>query len=129
VNPIIGLINLLEASRAGQDLTPLARAFLKLLLGFVISAAIAGWEAIQPFLNNQAIDWANVLHTFVAPFATSLLFSVVKYFKAHQDAPLSSGAGTPKPQIVFVQPGEPVPGSPMAQPVPIPFSQRSAANG
>ncbi len=133
MNPLM-FFDILARARAGQDLTPAERAFIKQLQGTVISILVTAATAAFPYLSGQTIDWSNVLHVFLASLSTSIFFTLSKYFTAQGDAPqnpapaqpatsqpvaspVSGGAGFPPP-------GQPAPGSPLAMAVPLPRSQR-----
>lgn len=81
--------------RAGAylNLSPAERAFLRLVEGLIVSALIAGVQAVMPLLNSGALDpsavpWQAVAHTFIATVLGALGAAGVKFFKAQGDPPL-----------------------------------------
>lgn len=83
------------------NLTPAERAVLKLIEGVVLSALVAGIQAVVPFLATRTLTWADLgaaLHTFAIAFLVSLFAALLKYAKAFGDPPLPSlPAAGPKP--------------------------------
>ena len=97
-----GEAGMFQRSAAGLSLTPGQRALLRLVEGLVVSAVIAGLQAVMPLLNAAQLDpsavpWASVAHTFVATVMTALGLSVVKFFKAQGDGPMTTPPPPPAP--------------------------------
>ena len=137
----MNLLNLLVRARAGQDLAPIERAFLRVLPGIVISALLAGITAAQPFLNSQNVNWTNVLHTFVVAFGTSLGYALWKYWTAQADSPQNPApvaVPTLPAPVPVPAPAAPlsggedlplhydIPTNPMLKNVPLPRARRGA---
>jgi hypothetical protein len=79
-------MNLYTRARMSLPLTPSERSFLKVLKGFVISAAIAAFmTAAQLVPNGGAVDWAKVLLSVIVAFVTTLCFALDKYWSAQGD--------------------------------------------
>lgn len=101
------LLSAVQKWAAAQGDAPMADA-LGVLTSLAKQFASGGTAAMLAALNQT--DRTN--------FVLKLMQGVMQL-----NAPASPAA--PAPQIIVVPPGEPVPGSPLAQPVPPPLSQRT----
>lgn len=83
-------MSVFQQSRAGLNLSPAARAFLKLCEGFLVAGIVAASPVVAQLLGQQSVNWSQTLRLAGAAFAVAVLLAVVKYCKAHMDAPLAA---------------------------------------
>lgn len=86
--------NIFSLARAGANLTPGERAFVKLVEGWLIVGLGSALLALGTELSSPHPDWPTTLKYMGVAFATATLFAAVKYFKAQGDAPLASALDT-----------------------------------
>lgn len=75
-------------ARAGENLSPAARSFLRLVEGLAATAIVAALPVVSDALSRGVVDWADVGRAALAAASTAVLLAVLKYAKAHADAPL-----------------------------------------
>lgn len=73
-----------------MNLSPAARAFLKLVEGFVLAGFATALPVVAPLLAAQSINWHLVIETGAGAFGVAFLMAVSKFYKAHGDAPLAT---------------------------------------
>ncbi len=90
-----GVMDMFKRAAAYLNLSPAERAFLRLVEGLILSALIAGLQAVMPLLNAgvdpsgfTAIPWGSVAHTFIATVLGAIGAAGVKYAKAQGDPAL-----------------------------------------
>jgi hypothetical protein len=79
----------------GANLSPAARAFLRLVEGIVAAAVVTAVPLIAQYLAGKdfaTLDYAAALRYAVATLAVALLMAGLKYAKAHADSPLVEAA-------------------------------------
>lgn len=108
-------------ARAGENLSPAARSFLRLLEGLLITAIVAALPVVSDALSRGAVDWADVGRAALAAGTTAVGLAILKYAKAHGDAPLPSATASvatlaPATPLVTASPLVPLP--PIAPSVP-----------
>ena len=109
-------------ARAGENLSPAARAFLRLVEGLAATAIVAALPVVSDALSRGAVDWADVGRAALAAGATAVGLAILKYFKAHGDTPLAPSSSTasvttlaPATPLIAASPLAPLP--PIGQPI------------
>jgi hypothetical protein len=77
----------------GANLSPAARAFLRLLEGFVMAALVTAAPLVAQYLAGHSLatlDLAATARYAVALVALAFLIAALKHAKAHMDAPLAA---------------------------------------
>lgn len=82
-------MNIFQRAHQGLNLSPEERAFLKLVKGFIITAAAAALSALAAVITNGATLHDSIVVVGVT-FAVTLLNAAAKYFSANGQAPLGA---------------------------------------
>ncbi len=88
-------MNLFARASANLPLTPGERAFLKVVEGVVLTAALAALTAAYPTISTgslASVDWARTGSVAAIAFLVSMLQAANKYFRAFGDPPLAAVA-------------------------------------
>ncbi len=83
-------MSIFAKARAGLNLTPAERAFLKLVEGWVIAGALSALVAFVTAVTQPNPNWRVVLAITATAFVTATAFAALKYVKAHLDPPLAA---------------------------------------
>ena len=83
------MFSVFAKSAAHQNLSPAARAFLKLIEGCVIAGVVAALPVLAMALGQATPDWPGIGRIALGTFATAALMAAVKYCKAQGDPPLA----------------------------------------
>lgn len=75
-------MNMFTRAAHGLMLTPAERALLKLVKGFIVSAALAGLTAAGPYVVTGTPDYKHALWVFVVAMVTSLYQALEKWLTA-----------------------------------------------
>jgi hypothetical protein len=97
------MFSVFSQAAQGANLSPAARAFLRLVEGIVAAAVVTAVPLIASYLQGQDfahLDYAAALRYAVATLAVALLMAGLKYAKAHADSPLVEAASGPAQQVV-----------------------------
>lgn len=86
------MFSVFAKANQGLNLSPAARALLKLVEGFVIAALVAALPVFANLMAQQNVNWLDALRTAGATFAVALIMAVWKYLKAQGDSPLLDAA-------------------------------------
>ena len=81
-------------ARAGENLSPAARAFLRLCEGLAATAIVAALPVVSDALSRGTVDWADVGRAALAAASTAVGLAILKYAKAHGDTPLAPAQPT-----------------------------------
>lgn len=96
-------MNVFTRARAGLNLTPGERAFLRLVDLCVLAGLVAALPVISDALANQPVNWSAVLHTAIAAFGVAALGALLKWLKAQTDAPLPTPVAVRAPRLPSFQ--------------------------
>lgn len=103
------LVNIFKQAHQGLNLSPEERAFLKLVKGFLLTAAVAALGTLATVITNGATLHDTVL-AVVVTFAITLLLAVAKYFSANGQPALTGVAYAAAGAIEKQYPEIPAPG-------------------
>ena len=98
-------MSLFTRANAYAPLTPLERAFLKLLWGLGATALIAMLPILAQALAQQSVDWGVVLRTALAAGGVAISLALLKLVKAYRDPllPASMQVGQQQPSETHQQ--------------------------
>lgn len=102
-------VNIFKQAHQGLDLSPEERAFLKLVKGFLLTAAVAALGTLATVITNGATLHDAVL-AVVVTFAITLLLAVAKYFSANGQPALAGVAYAAAGALEKQYPEIPAPG-------------------
>src|SRR5690348_645636 len=92
------MLSIFQKARAGENLSPAARSFLRLLEGLAATAIVAALPAVSDALAHGVVNWADVGQAALAAGSTAAILALLKYCKAHADLPLTPAQpDTPPP--------------------------------
>lgn len=86
-------MNIFGKARAGENLSPAARSFLRLLEGLAATAVVAALPVVSDALSQGSVNWSDVGRAALAAASTAAILAALKYAKAHGDAPLATAIG------------------------------------
>lgn len=81
-------------ARAGENLSPAARSFLRLLEGLAATAVVAALPVVSDALSQGSVNWSDVGRAAIAAASTAVLLAAVKYARAQGDAPLPAATAS-----------------------------------
>ncbi len=107
-------MSIFAKARAGLNLTPAERAFLKLVEGWVIAGALSALVAFVTAVTQPNPNWRVVLAITATAFVTATAFAALKYVKAHADPPLAAAVDAAAARLGISDYGNKPAGSVMA---------------
>src|SRR5260221_1811497 len=93
-------MSIFAKARAGLNLTPADRAFLKLVAGWVIAGALSALVAFVTAVTQPNPNWRVVLAITATAVVTAPAFAALNCVNAHLDPPLAAPVDATARQLV-----------------------------